>query len=138
MAYSHSYEKLVEGTWQEYWGVRFKWTSKHLTPEQLEPLVRSYDTVATEAVEKLEDIISLYTKSLPKDVNTERTIKPNEEKNPRWDLYELIQEHASKDEKIGNLWTEINTIPEWVDWDQIERGQKIFFRYGGPAMTTVR
>ncbi|KAI0873860.1 hypothetical protein GGS24DRAFT_501330 [Hypoxylon argillaceum] len=137
MADSYDAEQLLEGTWQKYWGMEFKWTSKHLTPQQLKPLVRSYDTVATAAMEKLDEIIPPHAKPPPKDVNTEGAMELGEEKKTRRDLYKLIQEHAPKDEKIGNLWTEINNIPEWVDWDQIERGQKIFFRYGGPAMTTL-
>ncbi|KAI0973129.1 hypothetical protein F4678DRAFT_428021 [Xylaria arbuscula] len=59
------------------------------------------------------------------------------ERIPRRDLYESIQEYASKDEKIGRLWNEVNTVPAWVDWDQIERGQRVFFRYGGPAINTL-
>lgn len=33
------------------------------------------------------------------------------------------------------MWEEINTVPPWVDWAQIERGQDVFYRYGGPAIT---
>ncbi|KAI0112068.1 hypothetical protein GGR51DRAFT_54496 [Nemania sp. FL0031] len=138
MACSYDHENLVEGMWQEYWGMRFKWTSNHLTPQQLEPLILSYDTVATEAIEKLDAIVtSIHPKPPPRDVNIDEEIKGDEEKKPRRDLYELIQEYASKDDNVKELWNEINTVPEWVDWDQIERGQKIFFRYGGPAMTTL-
>ncbi|KAI0449617.1 hypothetical protein F5B21DRAFT_493689 [Xylaria acuta] len=129
MACPQSYEKLVEGTWHERWGVRFKWTSKHTTPQQLQALIHSYDKVATEAVQSLDEIVPPpHAKSPP---------KADGEKKLYRDTYELMQEHASKDEKVGRLWTEINTVPEWVDWDQIERGQKVFFRYGGPAITTL-
>ncbi|KAI1132230.1 hypothetical protein F5Y10DRAFT_231847 [Nemania abortiva] len=137
MAHIHDYGKLIEGTWQEYWGMRFKWTSNHLTPQQLEQSIHSYDTVAAAAIERLDEITPVNTNLPPKDVSTEEAAKPDEEKKPRRDLYRLIQEYASKDDKIRELWIEINTIPEWVDWDQIESGQKIFFRYGGPAMTTL-
>lgn len=51
------------------------------------------------------------------------------------DLYALIKEHANKDEKVGELWRQVNTVPEWVDWDQIARGQDVFYRYGGAALT---
>ncbi|GAW13243.1 hypothetical protein ANO14919_026230 [Xylariales sp. No.14919] len=132
--------KLVEGSWQECWGVKFKWTSQHLTPQQLHPLIYSYDKVATEAVERLDDMLaSQSAESPPKDENLDEAANPSPKKknNPQWHLYELIQEHASKDEIIGKLWTEVNTVPEWVDWDQIERGQKIFFRYGGAAISTL-
>ena len=36
---------------------------------------------------------------------------------------------------MNELWKELNTIPEWVDWDQISRGQQVFYRYGGAALT---
>ncbi|KAI1428736.1 hypothetical protein F5Y12DRAFT_628980 [Xylaria sp. FL1777] len=138
MTYTYNREKLVEGTWQEYWGVRFKWTSRHLTPEQLKPLIHSYDKVATEAVERIHEIMAPPNiESSSRNEETRRTTKTDGERKPRWDMYELIQEYASKDEKIGKLWNEVNTVPEWVDWDQIERGQKIFFRYGGPAISTL-
>lgn len=138
MVYTYNDDDLVEGSWQERWGMRFKWTSKHFTPTQLEPLIHKYDIVGTEAVERLNKIAPPpFARSPPKDENIEGGIKPNGEKGPRRDLYELIQEYAEKDEKIGKLWTEINTIPEWVDWEQIERGQKVFFRYGGPSITSV-
>jgi hypothetical protein len=136
--YYSNQEDLVDGTWQEHWGMRFKWTSKHSTPSQLKLMIHAYDTVATGAVEKLDEIAPPpYAMSPPKDRNIEGAIKPDGEKKPRRDLYELMQECAPKDEKIGKLWTQINTIPEWVDWKQIERGQKVFFRYGGPTITTV-
>ncbi|KAI1753698.1 hypothetical protein F4782DRAFT_495379 [Xylaria castorea] len=129
MTYSSNDDKLVEGTWHERWGVKFKWTSKHTTPQQLESLIHSYDTVATEAIERLDEIIPPPHAQSPPEADGE--------KRRRRDMYELMQEHAFEDEKIGKLWTEINTVPEWVDWAQIERGQKVFFRYGGPAITTL-
>ncbi|TGJ83153.1 hypothetical protein E0Z10_g5619 [Xylaria hypoxylon] len=135
MTYAYDHGSLIEGTWQECWGMKFKWTSQHLTPQQLNPLIHSYDKVATEAVERLDEIMASPSAKLPsEDENIEGATKPTREKKPQWHLYELIQEYASKDEKIGKLWTEVNTVPEWVDWDQMERGQRIFFRYGGPAI----
>jgi hypothetical protein len=38
---------------------------------------------------------------------------------PKRDLYALLRDHASDDEKLGELWNEVNTVPHWVDWDQI-------------------
>lgn len=54
---------------------------------------------------------------------------------PRRDLYALLEEHRASDPKLSELWTEVNTVPAWVDWEQIERGQDVFYRYGGPALT---
>ncbi|KAI1364229.1 hypothetical protein F5Y08DRAFT_307483, partial [Xylaria arbuscula] len=138
MTSTYEHENFTEGTWQDFWGVRFKWTSRHLTPRQLRPLVYSYDKVATDAVERLHEIANPSDDTSPsKDGDTSEADKTNGEKKPRWDMYELMQEYASQDEVIGKLWDEVNTVPEWVDWEQIERGQKIFFRYGGPAISTL-
>lgn len=46
-----------------------------------------------------------------------------------------MQDHAEDDEILGQLWREINTVPTWVDWEQIARGQDCFYRYGGPALS---
>ncbi|KAI1431814.1 hypothetical protein GGR50DRAFT_677685 [Xylaria sp. CBS 124048] len=138
MASPESSEEPVEGSWQECWGVWFKWTDGHLTPKQLGPLIYSYDTIATEAAESLYGIAPPSHDTSAKNEGSPQDIKPEDEKTTRRDMYELMQEYASKDEKVGKLWAEINTVPEWVDWEQIERGQKIFFRYGGPAISSVR
>ncbi|OTB13477.1 hypothetical protein K445DRAFT_336496 [Daldinia sp. EC12] len=125
--------KSSENSWRESWGVKFKWTPKHLTADSLKSWIYTYDTVSTMAIDRLNEIsISSHTK-FPGSVDS----IPREEKKVRGDLYELLQKHASTDDTIGRLWDEINTIPEWVDWEQIERGQKVFYRYGGPAITTL-
>ena len=53
----------------------------------------------------------------------------------RRDLYALVKQHAATDPAIGALWKQVTTVPEWVDWDQIARGQDVFYRYGGPCLT---
>ncbi|KAI0025144.1 hypothetical protein F4780DRAFT_415198 [Xylariomycetidae sp. FL0641] len=138
MAFAYDDEKSNEYGWREHWGMKINWTPEHLKPRNLEPLIHTYDTIASEAVERLDQIAPPpYAASPPKNGNIEGAIKPDGEKKPRRDLYELMQEHAAADDKIGKLWNELNTIPDWVDWQQIERGQKVFFRYGGPAITTL-
>ncbi|KAI1825375.1 hypothetical protein F4861DRAFT_547695 [Xylaria intraflava] len=137
MVHSHGNEEPVEGSWQEKWGMKFKWTAQHLTPNQLKPLIYTYDTVATEAIERLDEIAPPQHAMSAEDRDTIKDAEPDDERPPRRDLYALLQEYASKDKKVGKLWTEVNTIPEWVEWEQIERGQKVFFRYGGPAIITL-
>ncbi|KAL8679723.1 MAG: hypothetical protein Q9186_003995 [Xanthomendoza sp. 1 TL-2023] len=51
------------------------------------------------------------------------------------DLYMLLRDHAQGDEVLGRLWADVNAVPPWVCWEQIERGQEVFYRYGGPALT---
>ncbi|KAI0385354.1 hypothetical protein F5Y04DRAFT_268786 [Hypomontagnella monticulosa] len=120
--------------WRECWGVKFKWTSEHLTPQDLEPLIHTYDTTATEAAERLDEISPPPFKNQPPN-NEDKP--PQTEKKITRDLYELLPIHAANDEKVNRLWTEINTVPDWVNWEQLERGQKVFYRYGAPIITAL-
>lgn len=54
---------------------------------------------------------------------------------PKRDLYALLQDNAGQHYKLQQLWDEANTVPSWVDYAQLERGQNVFYRYGGPALT---
>ncbi|KAL8643062.1 MAG: hypothetical protein Q9228_000301 [Teloschistes exilis] len=58
-----------------------------------------------------------------------------EGKSRKRDMFLLLRDHAHEDRVLSSLWTEVNTIPQWVCWDQIARGQEVFYRYGGPALT---
>lgn len=116
------------------YGYKIKWGPLHHSPEDLHRLIHTYDTVASEAVERLDELVPPAPVAPRK--NIEETVEPKDIKKHR-DLYKLVQEHAKTDEKVGKLWDEINTVPEWVDWESIERGQKVFWRYGGPALTAV-
>jgi hypothetical protein len=147
---------------QSAWGYEFEWTEDHLTPEQIHRLKHSYDVLAEECLDILNEISPPQKNALPRNseqqpapttvVEGEKEIKDearvpkstvvgNEEEKteqapvPQRDLYALLKEHHSSNPKLDQLWREVNTIPEWVDWDQIARGQDVFYRYGGPALT---
>jgi len=46
-----------------------------------------------------------------------------------------LRDHAETDELLKRFWQEVNTVPSWVDWAQIQRGQDVFYRYGGACFT---
>ncbi|CAI7656212.1 unnamed protein product [Penicillium palitans] len=48
---------------------------------------------------------------------------------------QAVAEHHGEDSVLQNLWEEVNTVPEWVDWAQIERGQEFLYRYLIPNLT---
>ncbi|PLB52069.1 hypothetical protein P170DRAFT_401932 [Aspergillus steynii IBT 23096] len=114
-----------------YWGYSFRWTDLHSSPEQLRPMMFTYDKLADECLERLDEI------SPPQSTPRSATAQPEGSKRPKRDLYSLLKEHAPEDPKLGELWTEINTVPEWVDWNQIKRGQEVFFRYGLPILNVL-
>ena len=124
------------------WGYTFQLNEEHLSPDQTHPLKFSYDTLGEKALESL-DAISTAQNTSP-DVekrNGEQSATLQDQKsrkpttNPKRDLYVLLRDHAGEDGALGKLWTEANTIPSWVDLGQVARGQDVFYRYGGPALT---
>ncbi|KAF2708391.1 hypothetical protein K504DRAFT_482789 [Pleomassaria siparia CBS 279.74] len=134
--------KKTENT-RECWGYEFEWTDDHLTVEQSEKLKNSYDVLGEECLDRLNAISPPEDSSLPRSNSQQQPSpldKTTEEKNeplplPKRDLYALLKEHQATDPKLAQLWQEVNTVPSWVDWAQIERGQDVFYRYGGPALT---
>ncbi|KAE9568498.1 hypothetical protein CGCF415_v002992 [Colletotrichum fructicola] len=119
--------------WQEAWDYWFKWTDEHLTSDDLRPLIYTYDELGAQALDRLDEISPPAKPPAP----SEKGDNPPKENSPHRDLYALLKDNASSDEILGKLWTEINTIPDWVDWAQIERGQKVFVRYAGPAIFSL-
>lgn len=121
------------------WAYTFQWTGAHLTSEQMTPMKYSYDTVGERALERL-NIISpplgstVQSKAAQHGEKEGGSSVPKIEE-PKRDLYALLRENAATDEVLGQLWTEVNTVPPWVCWEQIARGQDCFYRYGGPALT---
>lgn len=124
------------------WGYAFEWTPEHLTREQMRPLTYTYDTLGAECLDRLDEI-SPPGSSHPRPPETKQgpdsSPHGHGEKPPhaRRDLYQLLEQHHATDPKLEELWTEIHTVPEWVDWAQIKRGQDVFYRYGGPCIVTL-
>lgn len=84
-------------------------------------MIQTYDSLADECVQILNKI--------PTDEDSDKPFKK--------DLYGLLKKHADEDPKLKQLWDEVNTVPEWADWEQIQRGQDVFFRYGVPILNVV-
>ncbi|KAI9035818.1 oxygenase MpaB family protein [Aspergillus affinis] len=128
---AHPTSKHDKGDIYHHWGYSFRWTDLHTSPEQLQPRMFTYDKLVDECLERLDEI------SPPKSAPRSASGPPEASKGPKRDLYSLLEEHAKEDPKLDQLWTEINTVPEWVDWDQIKRGQEVFFRYGLPILNVL-
>jgi hypothetical protein len=127
------------------WGYRFELTDKHLTPEKCKPLQQSYDVLGERVLNRLNEVSPPPSKDLPRN-NSKFTVpeKPTEHpeekekepsKPPPRDLYAVLKDNVEGDELLQEFWTEVNTVPDWVDWAQIERGQDVFYRYGGACLT---
>ncbi|KAF7715728.1 Uncharacterized protein PECH_006130 [Penicillium ucsense] len=104
-----------------YWDYSFYWTDLHQTAEELHPMIHTYDRLADECVEILN--------GLPASSGQEQPF--------RKDFYGLLKAHADEHPKLKQLWDEVNTVPDWVDWEQIQRAQDVFFRYGLPILNVL-
>lgn len=101
------------------WGYSFVWTADHLPREETDPLQYESDRVGDEALERLLEVQACNRDT---EKNTEAKQSPR-------DLYALLLDHRDEHPALQRLWKEAHTVPSWVDWDQIERGQKYFSRY---------
>ncbi|TAQ89138.1 hypothetical protein B7494_g2529 [Chlorociboria aeruginascens] len=134
MTWPNPFQRRDENT-RDIWGYRFQWTPFHMSAEEMHPMKFSYDILGEECLSRL-DSISPHSGELPRS-QSRLPNHENAEQKPKRDLYALLQEHAPNDHKLRELWDEVNTIPDWVDWNQIARGQDVFYRYGGPALTAL-
>ena len=121
-------------------GYTFQLTEHHLTSAQMQPMKQSYDVLGEKAMERL-DSISAPPRSAPSHNSVKDEAKPalhshdtGEPPKGKRDLYVLLQQNAFNDAALGQLWAQVNTVPSWVCWDQIARGQDCFYRYGGPVL----
>lgn len=119
---------LLSGNTTVVWGHRFVWTSGHLTAPELGHLLYSYDKLATDALDRLDVI------SPPKSKSWKC---PHGSGEGQRDLYMLVKANADTDDVLHELWREISTVPEWVDWDQIQRGQHVVDQFSGQILLGV-
>ncbi|KAJ5151556.1 hypothetical protein N7492_009851 [Penicillium capsulatum] len=118
-----SLEKLFPDNKRHVRGYDFEWTDKHFTPEQLMPLRQQADDLALAVVEKLLAIVSAQT----------------QEKGGanRPDLYTVLKDNYANDSTLRQFWEETHSVPDWVDWEELEKGQSFLFRYLAPNITGI-
>lgn len=101
------------------WGYNFHLTKDHLNINQMNQMKTSYDELGDEALKRLKLL-------LPSNVTNSV---------PSHDLVSTLRDNVNKDSVLNQLWEEVSSVPSWVCWEQISRGQDCFYRYGGPALT---
>lgn len=114
-----------QGEQRTIWGHSFTWTPEHSAPNEIHHLLYSYDKLATDALDRL-DILSP-----PTSTNWKCHGKGSR------DLYALLEQHHASDEVLGELWNQVITVPEWVDWDQLKRGQQVLYQFSGQMLLGV-
>lgn len=111
------------------YGYKFKETDHHLTAEELHPLLQKYDTLGSDALDALD---AMFPPPPPRAGWYART--KEQDPQPDRDTYALLRDNKDKDVRLQKLWDNVNTIPDWVDWEQIKRGQDVFYRYAPAAI----
>ena len=141
MAWPNPFRRRDDNT-RTCWGYTFQLTSDHLTLEQSHPLKFSYDTLGEQCLDVLNELVPPQRPDQSRagsDAFIEVPSQDVREKTPalkaKRDLYLLLRDNRDKHERLLELWNQVNTVPEWVDWEQISRGQEVFYRYGGATLT---
>ena len=140
MAWPNPFRRQDQNT-RTCWQYTFQLTPDHLSLEQSHPLKFSYDVLGEECLNILNDLDPPAGHSHPVQGSTNSPPAPDTpgklkaSPTPKRDLYLLLKENFNKHEKLQQLWNEVNDVPSWVDWDQIARGQDVFYRYGGATLT---
>jgi len=102
------------------WDHTYVPTPLHPTPRALAAHQESWDVLADEALDLLTPLRTLSPSTSPT--------------SPPKDLYTTLREYHSTNSTLSTLWQQVDTVPEWVDWDQISRGQDVFYRYTGAML----
>lgn len=133
MAWPNPFRRRTADT-RTCWGYTFDLGPNHLTPEQAHPLKYSYDVLAEEALDVLNELYPLESAKSEQKQDAELSV-PEGKSKPKRDLYLLLRDHHNEHPKLQELWDQVANVPDWVDWDQIARGQDVFYRYGGATLT---
>ncbi|KAJ5183628.1 hypothetical protein N7492_001244 [Penicillium capsulatum] len=116
MADKPTFKKPANGDLVTIYNHQFRWSDKHFTPDELFPLRQQVDDLGVATYARLQEIIAKEKESNP-SVNQGRA-----------DLYTVLEKHHTEDEILQKFWEEVTTVPDWVDWGQIEQGQKFIYR----------
>jgi hypothetical protein len=101
-------ETLQSGQRFQFWDYDIIWTDNHLPASHLEPLRKIGDPQADNALEvlKIKHGEDAFESLL---AYTSRPIEEQESSAPRLLMQQLM------------------TVPEWVNWEQVQRGQNVYW-----------
>ncbi|VUC28743.1 unnamed protein product [Clonostachys rosea] len=110
----------TDGESVNWYGFKFSWTPYHQMPDELSHYLYSFDYLSAKALDALD------------------TLCPSSQRNTHSrDTFNILKQHEHEDPHIQQLLQEVTAIPNWVDWDQIERGQRVLWRYALPSITCL-
>ncbi|EGX93493.1 hypothetical protein CCM_04867 [Cordyceps militaris CM01] len=116
---AHSQEP---GTTAQCYGYEFIWTDRHPSVKDAHKMLYTYDKLANDALDRIDILSPPGNKAADGCPMSQR------------DMYSLLEQYSKSDETIGKLWRQVTDIPDWVDWEQIRRGQKVVYHYPGQML----
>ncbi|KAK5821064.1 hypothetical protein F5H01DRAFT_412209 [Linnemannia elongata] len=103
-------ETLQPGQRFQFWDYDIMWTEMHLPASRLEPLRKIGDPLADNALEVLK-------------------VKQGEDAFRALIAYVSQPEEKQESSAPRLLMQQLMTVPEWVNWEQVKRGQEVYWRY---------
>lgn len=133
---------------KDVWGYTFDWTPSHLTASDLHPLTLSYDKLTDDCLDEFDKpgltSFSFRAKISSSSSNPKSQPQQNGSSNgcpmSQTDFYTLLSSNATSqtpNHVLSRLWDQLTIVPSWVSYPQIARGQAVFYRYAGPAITSL-
>lgn len=106
------------------WGYTFQLTKDHWTEEGSHSLKFSYDKLGEQCLNILNEIEScVKSENITDKIHPATPKSTTSSSKPKRDLYKSLETYAKDHPTLQQLWTEVNTIPVWVDWDQVHRAK---------------
>lgn len=110
------------------------WTAEHPSRAKLGPMKHTFDEVGGNAYERaLEIFRNEQANAKASGLATVQHDSANQPA-PKPNVYNILKANAATDPVLGKLWEEVSAVPSWVDWNQLARGQDVFYRYGMATM----
>lgn len=118
MAWPNPLRRRDENT-RTCWGYTFQLTRAHLNPERSDSLKYSYDKLGEDCLIILNGVDPPTTAGTARQKAESQSSEKSNNWKPKRDLYRLLETHAEDHPKLQELWSQLNTVPRWVNWDQV-------------------
>jgi hypothetical protein len=113
---SHKYSKSMAEDLRTVGNYSFHWTKEHTTKEKTDPLRFEHDELGAATVNIIQKIHQ----------RKQEAQKQRGEQIERLDMFATLKANRHHNETLEEFWTQVNTVPDWVNWEQLERGQRFF------------
>jgi len=96
-----------------------------------------YDTIAEDAYNHALEVFQEQKAKINNSEAAADDVNASDQPELKLNVFNIVKQNASNDPIFAKFWDVVNYVPEWVDWEQIERGQQVFLRYGAAALNGI-